>query len=486
MEISHPGITTLCPVNKQVTLHDNTQVTVPVFDARAMIMDILTNTELMNQENIADGYNIFTGDVDENHKSNHNYGEIHTGDEWIPARDLYCRPQDNFTNDMPVGIVIFGDKSHTDLHGALALTPIIFTLTFFNEKCRNNPKFWRVLGYVPNLGYGKNKSNKTPTVNKIQDEHDCLSCVFESIRKIHRTGGFRATVLGKEVNIRIWIHYFIGDTEGNNKWLGHYQGNMPQIHRPYRDCTCSFHRLSNPNPSCVYTTMNEMKGVKLVMQDNEAVGLLRYKQLSRYPIRNALTGKYMPLSDIHHGPYCMMPPELLHASQGGLIKYMFQSMQWYIGATKLRDEIDKMHIWMLFDVRRQSDRDFPRGSMRNGIIDDTKCQSEEQKGNLFLLLCIGSTALGGQKLQTALRYNDRTWKKWLGFIKLYLSMEEWFHDSNPKEEVNNARPIIAKVLQLLQDLFPRDGTGNEYNIPKMHAMTKFQFYMKRYGSAINF
>ncbi len=51
----------------------------------------------MNQENIADGYYIFTGDVDENHKSNHNYGEIHTGDEWIPARDRYCRPHDNFT-----------------------------------------------------------------------------------------------------------------------------------------------------------------------------------------------------------------------------------------------------------------------------------------------------------------------------------------------------------------------------------------------------
>ena len=259
MEISHPGITTLCPVNKQITLHNNTLVTVPVFDAHAMIMDILTNTELMNQENIADGYDIFTGDVDENHESNRNYGEIHTGDEWIPARDRYCRPQDNFTNDMPVGIVIFGDKSHTDLHGALALTPIIFTLPFFNEKCRNNPKFWRVLGYVPNLGYGKNKSNKTPTVNKIQDEHDCLSCVFESIRQIHRNGGFRATVLGKEVNIRIWIHYFIGDTEGNNKWLGHYQGNKSQVHRPYRDCTCSFHELSNPNPSCVYTTMNEGK-----------------------------------------------------------------------------------------------------------------------------------------------------------------------------------------------------------------------------------
>ncbi len=84
----------------------------------------------------------------------------------------------------------------------------------------------------------------------------------------------RATVLGKEDNIRIWIHYFIGDTEGNNKWLGHYQGNKSQVHHPYIDCTCSFHKLSNPYPSCVYTTMNEMKGVKLVMQDNEAVGSL--------------------------------------------------------------------------------------------------------------------------------------------------------------------------------------------------------------------
>ena len=182
----------------------------------------------------------------------------------------------------------------------------------------------------------------------------------------------------------------------------------------------------------------------------------------------------------------MMPPELLHTSGSGLMKYMFQSMQFYIGETKLRDEIDKMHIRVLLDMKRQSDRDFPRGSMRNGIIDDTKCQSEERKGNLFLLLCIASTNLGSEKLQTALRYDDDTWKKWLKFVKLYLSMEEWFHDSNPKEEVDQSRPLIGKVLRLLQELFPRDGIGNGYNLPKMHGMTKFQFYMKRYGSAMNF
>ncbi len=65
-----------------------------------------------------------------------------------------------------------------------------------------------------------------------------------------------------------------------------------------------------------------------------------------------------------------------------------------------------MHVRMFLDMKQQSDRDFPCGSMRNGIINDTKCQAEEQKGNLFLLLCISSTVLGGEKLQTALRYDD--------------------------------------------------------------------------------
>jgi hypothetical protein len=66
---------------------------------------------------------VLAGKVD-NHPANKKYGEVHTGDEWLPARDRYCQHQ----NDMPVGLIVFIDKSHTDLHGALSLTPIIFTL----------------------------------------------------------------------------------------------------------------------------------------------------------------------------------------------------------------------------------------------------------------------------------------------------------------------------------------------------------------------
>ncbi len=45
--------------------------------------------------------------------------------------------------------------------------------------------------------------------------------------------------------------------------------------------------------------------------------------------------------------------------------------------------------------------------------------------------------------------------------------------------------MIAKVLQMLQDLFPRGEGTNGYCIPKLHVMTKFMFYIQRYGSAMN-
>ncbi len=58
--------------------------------------------------------------------------------------------------------------------------------------------------------------------------------------------------------------------------------------------------------------------------------------MSRCDIKN--------VSDNIHGPYCMMPPELLHTSGSGLIEYMFESLQWQIGSGKNRDDIDKLHI----------------------------------------------------------------------------------------------------------------------------------------------
>jgi hypothetical protein len=70
---------------------------------------------------------------------------------------------------------------------------------------------------------------------------------------------------------------------------------------------------------------------------------------------------------------------------------MFESLRDQMGGGKDRDLIDRQHVLISSLIKRQSERDFPQGSMRNGLIDGTKCQSLEQKGNLFQLLYIAHT-----------------------------------------------------------------------------------------------
>ncbi len=87
-----------------------------------------------------------------------------------------------------------------------------------------------------------------------------------------------------------------------------------------------------------------MRDAKWMERIDENLGLLKLKEMSWYDIKNALTKKYMPLSDTIHGPHCMMPPELLHTSGSGLVKYTFESLQWQSGSGKIRDDIDKLHV----------------------------------------------------------------------------------------------------------------------------------------------
>ena len=71
------------------------------------------------------------------------------------------------------------------------------------------------------------------------------------------------------------------------------------------------------------------------------------------------------------------------------------------------------------------------------------------------------------------------------FIKLYLAMEQWFHQNNPKQQVMNARRKIGNVPKLMKQVFPRTN-GHGCNIPKYHGMSKMQYYMRLFGSAMNF
>jgi hypothetical protein len=65
--------------------------------------------------------------------------------------------------------------------------------------------------------------------------------------------------------------------------------------------------------------MDNMIFAKKRKQVDEDAGIEYYRSMSMHDIKNVLTEKSLPLSDTIHGPYNMMPPELLHISGSELI-----------------------------------------------------------------------------------------------------------------------------------------------------------------------
>ena len=192
------------PTYGSVRLHDGSNATVPVFDIKNMILSILHDPLLMVADNFAEGLDVFTGKVDEDCEANNRYGEYHTGDAWNLAMERFGGTDGKY---MPFGMIIFGDKSKTDQHGSLSVTPITFTATFFNKRVRNNPDCWRPITYLPNLAYG-NAGGK-PT-QKVQDEHNCLAYAFKSLVDVSEQGGICTEVMGRRVIVKPFIHIFIG------------------------------------------------------------------------------------------------------------------------------------------------------------------------------------------------------------------------------------------------------------------------------------
>ena len=121
--------------------------------------------------------------------------------------------------------------------------------------------------------------------------------------------------------------------------------------------------MCTTNPLCRYITLDDTRKAKRrktkATTEAEKVGI--YQQLSKHDIINALTEKTISLLDTIHGPYRMMPQELLDKSGRGLIMYIFLSLRSVFRTGKdgmdKRDLLNKLHQRLSGDIQRQRDRD---------------------------------------------------------------------------------------------------------------------------------
>jgi hypothetical protein len=60
----------LGPINGTVRLHNNSLVSVPVFNTKHILISLLLDSSVMNKKNFAEGYNVLTGEVENNPANN--------------------------------------------------------------------------------------------------------------------------------------------------------------------------------------------------------------------------------------------------------------------------------------------------------------------------------------------------------------------------------------------------------------------------------
>ena len=291
--------------------------------------------------------------------------------------------------------------------------------------------------------------------------------------------------MGKSVVCKVWVHFIIGDTQGNNRWVGHY-GGTGRLKCPYRDCMCPFDKMEESKPRCQYITRKQVeKAIKMNRKDV-------LHRLSKHPLEIAWHEDWVPLSDLIHGVYKMVPPELLHTTMEGITEYIFQLMkemiEEYAEGKELLDTIEIIHRKLHFDKNRHSERDLPSSAARTALFQLTQVGATERKGNLFLLLCMSHTAAIRTRLSLVLMSRGISLHEFQSCLKLYLAMEEWFHSVNVKDQVENSRHLVGYVIGLIKKVFPRGTSARNqgWNIPKMHGLTKMQTYMVQFGSGSNF
>ena len=105
--------------------------------------------------------------------------------------------------------------------------------------------------------------------------------------------------------------------------------------------------------------------------------------LSKKAIKNAFN--YVWFGDQTYGLLGSVPAEKLHVRGTGILKYIFEYFKNLIARDIDKETFDDLHRYLVRDAQYQSERDFPRMSVRNGITDGTKMCGSERVGNCFSL-----------------------------------------------------------------------------------------------------
>ena len=532
----------LLPTMKKVEFEDGSESVVPCYDFKDMLTDLLTDEDVNREENfIRSGIDKKTW-APTNPRSDWTdddiIDDVNTGTVYHEGYELHNMKKklDPKVADevRVVGLQFFIDKSHSDLFGSLATTPVSFTLMPYNNETRRKNAAWRTIAYIPNLDVGKGRSKgydpkrdadkkagkKVPpkgkySLKKLDKQHRMYRVAFESMVKAYKEGGVVINIKGVRVLVRFFVGSVICDTVGANEFCCHYNstGNA-KVSALCKNCKCGFEDLIAVPPRCQPITKEDV--IKSLTDDEHA------KKVSQHPVKSAFNE--LPLANLEQPINDFCPFENLHVNANGLFQDVVNIIQDMIGkktknAAK-KDELDYIFRLVAVELTRNANRDLPRITTRYGCLDATRITGSEMVGTIFILIVVFHTDWGQQLMSPYIKKAPKgvTMSGLIRTMTLLLSYDRWTQDRNIRRwELNWAKSALCSLMEDMQRHLPNPriekqkpdkkkrtrgrrfkkrafkkrakkgekGSNGWYKI-KYHALWGLLKSMHQYGSATNF
>ena len=323
---------------------------------------------------------------------------------------------------------------------------------------------------------------------KCADFHRLLSVLLEDLRKCQEEGGILSQLYFKnqyhDVTFKVPVALVIGDCEGNDKLCGRFHSHNSKY--LCRDCNVLFADSDNPEITCDNVTEDMLQG----KTRKEVNGI------SHYFIDNA----FHPIcfGGDKEGIHGCTPPESLHVLQQGLYKYALAQFFEVMNSAQIC-LFDKHACAISFQCRRQSDRTFPRLSLKNGASRMSYVTAKEQTG--LLLICFLTLScpkvidlinrVPRKIVITAaadLRKLRKSQENFRDLFSRLLLLEPWIEaDYHDRAFVQSTActAFIKDLMHVYKKTLARK-KGNGLQIPKFHQLLHMPRYILKFGSPKNF
>ena len=362
------------PSFQNIVLHDGRKCKVNYFDFEQMCYSLLSDQYLMRDSNFSLGNN---NPIAFQKNKNQQMTCIEDGSLFQNTIAEVC--QDD--NDFLLGIKMFIDATHTDVHGDWILDPVSFTFTFLNNQVTREQRCWRTIGFINDLNKKSSAwNNKITAKNKMIDYHAQLRVIFKSLAECQDRGGFSWDFKYKNtihhLRMKPVLIVVVGDAVGNHKLAGMFN-NFSNTYRANHSCNCPLIHTDDPEYACRFVNQSDVD----ILSDMGDITTLN--RLSYHRVRNAF--RDIDLANHEAGVNAMMPSEILHQMFLGVMEYVLDSF--IISYPPMaQTRMDKFGAFMYQAVKRVSDRTLPKLKTKNGFTNLTRQKGSDRLGICVLLL----------------------------------------------------------------------------------------------------